>query len=554
MIAATVHGDLGMEESMLDLSQLKGCRRRGARLGLLLVAAVGAVGGFAIAAGAVGPASGVDWNMNGHDPANTRSQPFEKEIGTANVARLAPKWVVTTAGDVSATPTVVSGAGGAVYFPDWGGKLWKVDAQTGAVEWSRSISEYNGITGSFSRTSPVVDSGLVYIGDQNGANFMAVDARTGDLHWITRLDPNRWALVTSSPVVVGNLVLVGVSSQENVQRIDPCCTFRGFLVALDKRSGDVVWRHYTMPENGGQLGGFAGAGIVNPPAVDVPLGLVYVGTNSHNSAPDSVAQCLGGNLNGLPPNLIDHWSESCFPPGDYFSSVLALDLRTGEVRWSYRVAGTDAWQAACGDPPPTWCADPRDLTQWDVLGSGANVFSMRVDGKPRDVVGIGSRAGIYRLFDADSGTLLWARLVGPQFGIQWGTATDEERIYVSIANPQHKQYLLQPSGVSSTGGSWAALDPASGQILWQTPVPAGADGLGPPTVANGVVYVGSMSRIGDQMYALDAATGAILWSFPAGGSVNAGAAVVKGSVYWGSGYARSGSGNNKLYAFSLDGK
>jgi polyvinyl alcohol dehydrogenase (cytochrome) len=529
-------------------------RRFRVRLGLTLVATVGIVSGFGIATGAVGPSGGPDWSTNGHDVANTRSQPFEKEIDAGNVGRLAPRWILTTAGDVSATPAVVLDAGGAVYFPDWGGKLWKVDAQTGAVEWSRSIADYTGVPGSFSRTSPLVDGGLVYLGDQNGAHFMAVDARTGDLRWITRLDPNKWALVTGSPVVVGDLVLIGASSQENVQRVDPCCTFRGFLAALDKRTGKVVWKTYTVPENGGQLGGFAGAGIVNPPAVDVPLGLVYVGTNSHNSVPDSVAQCLGGNLNGIPPNLIDHWSESCFPPGDYFSSVLALDVRTGQVRWRYRVAGTDAWQAACGNPPPTWCADPRDITQWDILGSGANVFTTRIDGRRQDVVGIGSRTGIYRLFDAGSGALLWATLVGPQFGIQWGTATDEERVYVSIANPTHRQYLLQPSGASSTGGSWAALDPATGRILWQTAVPDGADGLGPPTVANGVVYVGSMARAGNQMYALDAATGAILWSYAAGGSVNAGAAVSRGSVYWGSGYARSGSGNNKFYAFSLDGK
>jgi polyvinyl alcohol dehydrogenase (cytochrome) len=159
-----------------------------------------------------------------------------------------------------------------------------------------------------------------------------------------------------------------------------------------------------------------------------------------------------------------------------------------------------------------------------------------------------------RLFDAATGELLWATLVGPQFGVQWGTATDGEGIYVSIADPQHKQYALQPSGALVTGGSWAALDPATGRILWQTAVPGGADGLGPPTVADGVVYVGSMARTGDQMFALDAATGAILWHFAAGGSVNAGAAVVRGSVYWGSGYARSGSGNDKRYAFSLDGR
>jgi polyvinyl alcohol dehydrogenase (cytochrome) len=199
--------------------------------------------------------------------------------------------VVTSAGDVSATPAVVEGDGlkggrgpsGAVYFPDWGGKLWKVDARTGTVMWSRSISDYTGVAGSFSRTTPAVDGKTLYIGDQSGSHLMAIDARSGDLDWIVPLDPNRWSLITSSPVVAGKLVLVGTSSQENVQRIDPCCVFRGSVTALDKRSGRVVWRTYTVPDNGGQYGGFAGAGIVNPPAVSIEEGLVYVGTNSHNA-------------------------------------------------------------------------------------------------------------------------------------------------------------------------------------------------------------------------------------------------------------------------------
>ncbi len=507
----------------------------------------------ALPAGAAGPAGGPDWSLNGHDPANTRSQPFENDVGPANVARLAPRWVVTTAGDVSATPAVV---GGSVFFPDWGGVLWSVDADNGVVNWSRSIAEYTGIPGSFSRTSPAVDGGLVYVGDQNGSHVIAVNARSGDLSWMARLEDHKWAIVTGSPVIVGDLVLLGVSSRENLQRDDPCCTFRSSVSALDKRSGRLVWKRYMLPDNGGQVGGFAGAGIVNPPAVDVARGLVYVGTNSHNSVPDSVKQCLGGDFDGVPPDLIEHWSEGCFPADDHFSSVVALDLHTGEIRWSYRVAGTDAWRVACGGLPAavTWCADPKDLTQWDVLGSGANVFRTRIGGRWRDVVGIGSRTGIYRLFDAATGELLWATLVGPQFGIQWGTATDDARVYVSIANPSHTQYVLQPSGTPSTGGSWAALDPATGRILWQTAVPDGADGLGPPTVANGVVYVGSMARTGDQFYALDAEGGAILWRHAAGASVNAGAAVSRGSVYWGSGYVRGGgSAGNKLYAFSIDG-
>jgi polyvinyl alcohol dehydrogenase (cytochrome) len=76
------------------------------------------------------------------------------------------------------------------------------------------------------------------------------------------------------------------------------------------------------------------------------------------------------------------------------------------------------------------------------------------------------------------------------------------------------------------------------------------------TVANGVLYGASMALTGDEFYALDAATGAILWRYPAGSSVNAGPAVVDGTVYWGTGYARSafGNGNHRLFAFSLDGR
>ncbi|UJW29914.1 PQQ-like beta-propeller repeat protein [Saccharothrix sp. AJ9571] len=53
------------------------------------------------------------------------------------------------------------------------------------------------------------------------------------------------------------------------------------------------------------------------------------------------------------------------------------------------------------------------------------------------------------------------------------------------------------------------------------------------------------------MYALDAATGTIRWRYPSGGTVIAGAAVVNGTVYWGSGYYYpEGVDNDTFYAFS----
>ena len=77
--------------------------------------------------------------------------------------------------------------------------------------------------------------------------------------------------------------------------------------------------------------------------------------------------------------------------------------------------------------------------------------------------------------------------------------------------------------------------------------------LGPASVANGVVFVGSMDVNADHptMFALSAASGEVLWSHVAGSSVNAAPAISGNSVYWGSGYSFMGTGNNKLFAFSI---
>src|SRR5215470_5721122 len=122
-------------------------RHRRAALVLVIVAVASAarlLGAFDVAH---------DWPMIGHDPANTRNQPFEHRIRPSNAHRLALKWVATTAGDVSATPAVVDGA---VYFGDFGGMLWKLDAQTGAVIWSHAVADYTGLAGDIARTSPSV--------------------------------------------------------------------------------------------------------------------------------------------------------------------------------------------------------------------------------------------------------------------------------------------------------------------------------------------------------------------------------------------------------------
>jgi polyvinyl alcohol dehydrogenase (cytochrome) len=539
------------------LLSLSSPRRRTLAVGCGVCAALALAAALALPLAASGPEGGFGWQMIGRDIRNTRHQPFEREIHRANVWRLRPKWEFTTAGDVSATPAIARGAhdrgGLAVYFPDWGGKLWKVDAGSGEVVWSRDIADYNGIAGSISRTSPVYAAGVIYVADLNG-NMMAVDADTGDLRWITELDPNPNTIVTTSPIIHANRLYISTSSSGGgAARM----IFRGSMIALDARTGRIIWQSFVLPDNGGVAGGFAGGAFVNPPAIDVNNGLVYGAAGQLYFQPDSVTACLAAAPN--------HWDEACFPRDAYFNSVIAFDLRTGKPRWSFRGAGPDARRLACGDNPPSWCPPwENNFNVWDFAGAGANVFEARIHGRRREVVGIGQKSGVYWLFDARTGKLLWGSLVGhadDPGGIQWGTAVDGRRIYVAIGHNNRRDPYDLPSGETVTGGSWAALNPADGRILWQTPDPQwtvdprGASDLAALSVANGIVFAGSMAHAGEQMYALNSATGAILWRFPAGGSVVAGPAIVRGTVYWGSGYARTGGvGNDKFYAFSIDGR
>jgi polyvinyl alcohol dehydrogenase (cytochrome) len=523
----------------------------------LLAGSAGAAGTFA------NGSSGPGWRMIGHDSRNSRNQPFERAIGPANASRLAVKWVATTAGDVSATPAVVRGA---VYFGDFGGMLWKLDADTGQVIWSHPVSDYTGIAGDIARTSPSLAGDTLVVGDLRFPYMLGIDARTGKLRWRTQVHPDPKGIMTGSPVLVGDTIYTGVSASGAG---GPNATFRGAIVALNAQTGRLLWRSYSLPDNGGVPGGYAGATMFSPPAVSLRAGLVYGTFGQPYTEPASVTACHAAH---------GGFTESCEQQGSYLKSVVAFDLRTGEPQWSYRVQGHGPWLQACGSQPPsvTWCAAESDGEKWDLGGSGVNVMRVQMDGHWRDVVGVGGKSGVYTVLDASSGTFIWNTLIGPggdQGGMNWGTAFDGQRIYASITNHHHIPYKLTQNGVIwntiTTGGSWAALDPITGMILWQTADPqvetlpglgvVGVWDLGPVTVANGVVYVSSMAKLAtqDQMFALDAATGEILWRFRAGSSVNAGPAVVDGTVYWGSGYARSGaegSGNNRFYAFSIDGQ
>jgi polyvinyl alcohol dehydrogenase (cytochrome) len=525
----------------------------------------GAVGaalalGVAMSVGAAAPA-GADtpaWPMGGHDFQNTRSNPVQKTVSAANAGRLAAKWTATAHGDVSATPAV---AGGAVYFPDWAGYLTKADARTGATIWSRKLSDYgyNSAADLVSRTSPAVVGNVVYIGDQGGGSFvapspgrlLAVDARNGRLLWSTVVNPHPFSIVTQSPIVSDGVVYVGAASaEENNAAFIPgyvCCTFRGSFSAVDAATGQVKWTTYMVPDNGNAPGGYSGAAVWgSTPALDARSRTVYVTTGNNYAVPEEVKACQ--DAGGSP--------SACLDPADHIDAVVAMDTSTGAVRWATGVQGFDDWIVSCipvGAPNPCPTATPGP--DFD-FGQGPILYSVKkATGGTRRLVGAGAKSGIFWALDAVTGQIVWSTQAGPGStlgGIQWGSAYDGVRIYLAEANSAFLPYDHDPSLPPT--GSWAALDPATGRILWQTPDPSGSFDTGPVSVSNGVVYAGSMSG---HMYALNAATGSVLKDLPGQGSSNAGPAIDNdGVVYWGNGYARFGlgTGSTTFYAFSLDGK
>jgi polyvinyl alcohol dehydrogenase (cytochrome) len=497
-----------------------------------------------------------EWPMFGQNWGNTASG-LTFAINRQNVGKLKAKWIFTTNGDVSARAAV---AHGGVYFPDWSGYFYRLNASTGRPVWSRNlVTDYGlkpraGALEVVSRTSPAVDGSVVYLGTQataNGAYLLAINTRDGSLRWKTQLDSNLLSIDTASPVVFEGVIYLGIASLEEGAAANPnypCCSSRGSVLAIRAETGTIVWKHYTVPT--GYSGGSVWGSALVPDAL---RGVVYATTGNNFHAPTDPAfvKCVAGSVS-------EAQYTSCLSSDDHVDSVLALDMSNGDVRWSHRLWTADDWNVACSVGFAAGqgnCPNPQG-PDFD-FGSGANLFVTLTSHGLRQMLGAGQKAGIYSALNPNTGKLLWATQVGPGSspgGMQWGSATDGKRIYVSIANLNSIPYA------AGSAGSWSALDPATGRILWQTPDPNGSIDLAPLTVANGVVYGASMAGAPQSrnMFALDARTGAILWSYPAGGSVIAGASIVNDTVYWGSGYSNlpipGFKGNNKFYAFSVNGR
>jgi len=444
------------------------------------------------------------WPMFGKDISSSHYNPDETVLTPKTVARLKPKWTFETEADVSSQPAVVDGV---VYFGSWDGKEYAVDAATGKQIWSYDC-------GLPSRSGAAYDDGVLFFGDLGGRLY-AVDAKTGKLKWKMRIDPHPDTVVTSSPVVYKGVLYMGVASHEEgaLLKKKACCTFRGGVEAIDAKTGNIIWRFYTIPEEAKKIGvgpggldkfGPAGGSVWSTVSLDPPANRIYVTT--------------GNQYEGEQTKLTD--------------SIIALSLDTGKVIWSYQASPADVFVVGCKN-----CGPDFDF--------GAPPLILKGPGGKK-LIAAGQKSGYFHAVDADTGQPVWHTEIGPGSalgGIEFGDGTDGEHAYAALA--------------SHEGGAIAMLDGATGKIVWKTPSPDGKRNYGPLTItgrgASRLVFAGST---GGFIRAYDGADGHILWEYDTGGAIGGGPTVVDGVVYVGSGYTflRIGAGAKKLFAFSLDGK
>ena len=491
------------------------------------------------AAGSHPVATKAMWNGWGVDNLNTRFQSAAAAgLTAAQVPALKLKWAFGFPGARSAysQPNVV---GGRVYTGSNDGTVYAIDARSGCLYWmfrAKSMVRSSVVVGPDKRA---------YIGDLD-ANLYALDADTGKLIWQKKADDQPFARITGTPKLYDGRLYVPIASQEEnagANPIYPCCKFRGNLVAVDAKSGDVIWRTYTSPEpqptglskTGVQFFGPSGATIWSSPTLDLKRKLIYIMTGNGYSDPDIKTA----------------------------DAIVALDLNTGKIRWSQQ-ASPDMFNWDCG-PRGGGGNCPANHGPDEDFGSSAILFDV---GGGKQLLVAGQKTGVVHAFDPDhDGKIVWQTRIGKGStlgGVLWGIAGHRGIAYVPLSDIDRQK--------PATGGGLFAIDAATGKVVWHAPPPAPAclpkpgcnsAQLAPPSAIDGAVFSGSMDG---HVRAFDMAAGKIIWDFdttqsfpttnaiPAnGGSFSStGPTIVDGMLYVNSGYGGQGMAGNVLLAFSAN--
>ena len=329
------------------------------------------------------------WLTFSGDYTGQRHSPL-KQLTPQNVSGLVPQWMFQTdipgfpGRGLETSPLVVDGV---LYVTGNNNQAFAIDGRTGRPIWT------------YRRTLPAnfsasvccgpVNRGFALLGDRLymgtlDAHLVALDRRTGSVVWDVEVgDLKKANAITAAPLAVKGAVIIGVAGGD--------FSSRGFIDAYDAQTGARLWRFNTIPGAGepgseswpnaeAALRGGGAAWVTG--SYDSVLNLVYYGTGNPN--PDYYGDDRAGD------NL-------------YTCSLVALDADTGKLRWHFQFT-------------------PHDIHDWDSAHVPVQA-DITIAGQPRRVVMVANRNGFFYTLDRETGKLLvarpfidtsnWAKEVGP---------------------------------------------------------------------------------------------------------------------------------------------
>jgi quinohemoprotein ethanol dehydrogenase len=539
---------------------------------------------------------GKDWITNGGNLTNQRYSTL-KQIDTSNVKQLKGAWMTRLKSSglggkysFEATPLVKDGI---MYVITGNDDVFALNAKTGEIVWEY----WSGIDQTISticcgwvNRGLAMGEGMLFFG-QLDATMVALDMKTGKVRWKKPIE--KWEngyTITSAPLYHDGMVYSGIAGGE--------FGVRGRLTALDAKSGEILWRWYTLP-GPGEIGADTwpagtdhamrgGATIWNTPALDPDLGLIYFATG--NCGPDYDGSMREGD------NL-------------FCASMVALKAKTGEYAWHFQQVHHDIWDYDAASP----------MVMFDTV----------IDGQPRKGIAEAGRTGWVYILDRTNGK--------PLIGIDEKPVPQEPRQKTAKTQPIPRgdatvpqcaellpgydkagcifdtfwetAVLLQPSGIGGTNwspmpyspdtgffyvpgtvrtsaftrfgdtfktghryvggsqsapigspmsGTFTAIDSKTNKIVWQhkTPYRLGGGG-GSSVTAGGLVFRGEPDG---NFLAIDAKTGQELWRFQTGFGADAPPVTyeVDGeqfvAIATGGNQLQGSAGGDAVWAFSLKGK
>jgi polyvinyl alcohol dehydrogenase (cytochrome) len=493
------------------------------------------------------PLAGPAWNGWGVDAGNSRYQPAAAAgLTPAQVPALTLKWAFGFPNGSSAygQPTI---AGGRVFVGSDNGFVYALGASNGCVYWSYQAKGGVRTAISIGKTGSRY---AAYFSDVK-ANVYAVDAETGALLWTKTAESHPLARITGAPALYDGRLYVPVASFEEGSGPNPkyeCCTFRGSVVAYDASSGEQIWKTYTIAEKprptkknsvGTQMWGAAGAAIWSAPTIDVKRGVLYVATGDAYT----------------------------FPAADTSDAVMAFDLKSGFPLWTHQFTPNDAFLVGCGSGPSTRDNCPEtvgpdfDFGNSPILRTLPNGKSILVIGQKSGAawaIDPDKEGALVWERKVGKGSALG--------GVEWGSAADDRYGYFATADAQAGADAGGLSALSLTTGEevWHARPPAIDCKPGDRNCAVQAQSAA-ITVIPGVVFSGSTNGMmraystadGKVLWEYNTAREhtTVNGVSAKGGSLNGpGPVVAGGMLFMNSGYAYLGYGapGNVLLAFGID--